>query len=57
MQKEISNLSEKMKLTNLNIDCLENVFEYLKLGDLISVAAANKRLNKAAKFVFAREHR
>lgn len=50
------NLSQKMKLTDLNIDCLENVFEYLKLGDLINVATANKRLNKAAEFVFARDY-
>lgn len=44
-----------MKITDLNIDCLESVFEYLELGDLINVADANKRMNKAANYLFVRE--
>lgn len=46
----------KMKLTDLNIDCLENVLGYLELGDLINAADANKRLNEAANFVFVRKY-
>lgn len=45
-----------MKLTGLNIDCLECVFDYLELIDLISVASSNKRLGKVANLVFARQH-
>lgn len=48
-------MSEQMKLTDLNIDCLENIFEYLEFGDLLSAASSNKRLNRAANFVFVRE--
>lgn len=48
--------SEKMKITDLNIDCLESVFEYLDLQDLLNVADANKYLNIVAKCVFRRKH-
>lgn len=44
-----------MKLTDLNIDCLENILEYLKVGDLLSAASSSKRLNKAANFIFVRK--
>ena len=52
----IGGSSEKMKLTGLNIDCLENILEYLELGDLLNAATSNKRLNQAANFIFDREH-
>lgn len=44
-----------MKFTDLNLDCLEIVLEYLNLIDLLNVADTNKRLNKAAELVFVRE--
>lgn len=45
-----------MKFTDLNIDCLEIVLEYLELIDLLNVADSTKRLNKVAELVFVREH-
>lgn len=45
-----------MKFTDLNIDCLEIVLEYLELIDLLNVADSTKRLNKVAELVFARKH-
>lgn len=45
-----------MKLTNLNIDCLNNVFEYLELDDLLNVADANKQLHRAANLTYVRKY-
>lgn len=42
-----------MKIDDINIDCLEHVFNYLSLMDLINVADANKYLRRAAALVFA----
>lgn len=45
-----------MLLTDLNIDCLESILDYLQLGDLLNVSDSNKRLNYASKFVFIRKY-
>lgn len=42
------------KLTDVNTDCLQIVFNYLNLRDLLNIADANKHLKSAAEFVFAR---
>lgn len=44
-----------MKLTDINIDCLEKILEYLEFGDLLSAASSNKRLNKAAHYILIRK--
>lgn len=44
------------QIIDLTIDCLEEIFEYLDLHDLLNVADSNKRLNKAAGLVFSRKH-
>ncbi|XP_055301905.1 uncharacterized protein LOC129568257 [Sitodiplosis mosellana] len=46
------NWYSRMKITNLNIDCLERILDYLEFQDLINAAASNKRINHAAKFIF-----
>lgn len=43
-----------MKITDMNIDCLENCLEYLSLIDLLNAADSNKRLRHAARYVFVR---
>lgn len=53
---ECKRSSERLKLTDLNIDCLEHVFRYLNLSELIAVADANQRLNIAAKLIFLRKY-
>lgn len=45
-----------MKLTDMDIDCLEAVLERLELEDLVNAADSNKRLKHAARFVFARKY-
>ena len=45
-----------MKLTNLNIDCLESILEYLELADLLNAADSNKRLCHASKFVYIKKY-
>lgn len=45
-----------MKITDLNIDCLEAILNYLDFQDLINAADANKRIKHAAKFVFAEKY-
>lgn len=46
----------EMLLTGLNIDCLEEIFEYLELGDLLNAADSNKRMLHASKFVYVRKY-
>lgn len=43
----------KRKITSLNDNCLERIFDYLELKDLLNVADSNKRLKSVADMVFA----
>ena len=54
--KSVDGSAKKMKITDLTIDCLEEILEYLNLANLLNVANSNKRLNRAACFVFRRKH-
>ncbi|XP_031619215.1 uncharacterized protein LOC116338225 [Contarinia nasturtii] len=49
-------LKRKMKFTDMNIDCIESCLEHLKLDDLLNAAASNKRLNRAASFIYHRSY-
>lgn len=44
-----------MKITDMNLICLEECFEYLEYADLLSVANSNTRLRRAAQFVYFRK--
>lgn len=44
-----------MKITDMNLICIEECLEYLELDDLLNVADSNKRLRKAAECVFLRK--
>lgn len=46
----------EMKITKLRIDCLQKVFNYLDVDDLLNVADSNKYLKKAAQKVFAKRY-
>lgn len=46
----------KKKLTSLDNDCLEKIFKYLTLKDLLNVADSNKRLKQVADTVFTLNH-
>lgn len=41
----------RMKITDMNVICLEECFEYLEVGDFLNVVDANKR-RRAAQFVY-----
>lgn len=41
-----------MELTEISNDCLEKVFRYLSLGDLLNVADSNKQLRAAAELTY-----
>ncbi|XP_055308303.1 uncharacterized protein LOC129572383 [Sitodiplosis mosellana] len=45
-----------MKITDMNLICLEECFEYLQLKDILSVADTTKRLRKAAQGVYLRKY-
>lgn len=45
-----------MNITDLNIDCIESILDYLEFEDFLNAAFSNKRINHAAKFVFARKY-
>ncbi|XP_031617112.1 uncharacterized protein LOC116336964 [Contarinia nasturtii] len=46
--------ASKMKLTNVNNDCLERIFLHLSVQDLLNIAHSNKRLKAAADLAFGR---
>lgn len=46
-----------MKITDLNIDCIEQVFEHLKFSDLLSAADSNRRLRNCAKSHFRQTYK
>lgn len=41
-----------MKITGLNVNCLEKVFKYLSFDDLLNVSEANFHLREVAKVVY-----
>lgn len=43
-----------LKLTDINIDCLEKIFSNLNLRDLLNVADSNKSLKQAVDLVYSR---
>lgn len=47
---------EMWKITDVNNDCLENIFKYLNLDDLLNVVDANKWLRVAADYVYRRRY-
>lgn len=49
--------TDLMKITDINIDCLESIFNYLPLSDLLNVSDSNKYLKKAAALVFVQKYR
>lgn len=51
-KKKRSKLSMKTKITDVNSDCLEKIFEYLDIDDLLHVADSNKWLQISAGSVF-----
>lgn len=53
METEGSNATTK-QLTDLDDDCLEHIFAYLSLEDLLSVVHTNKHLTTAAELAFVR---
>lgn len=56
-ESPVQSLHSNTNITDLTIDCLEEIFEYLDLPDLLNIADSHKRLNKAAAFVYIRRHR
>lgn len=47
---------KETKLTALGVDCLERIFRYLPLDDLLNVADSNKQLKEVADLVFVLNH-
>lgn len=53
--KQTFDLAGNTKIINLNIDCMEKIFEHLDLYDLLSVADSCKRFYDAACRVYKRK--
>lgn len=51
-----SNVGPK-NITDVNIDCLEHILQYLEFEDLVNAADADVQLNRAADLIFARRYR
>lgn len=56
-QKVIKQEIETMKITDLNDDCLEHIFLYLDVHDLLNVALSNTRFQYVACSAFAQKYR
>lgn len=52
IQNKIENNPLRVLLTDLNIDCLEHICQYLELPDLFMVAQTSEQLQKAAQYIF-----
>lgn len=48
-------ISETTKITSLNSDCMEAIFEHLELNELLSVADSSARFHSAACQVYKRK--
>lgn len=55
-RKKARTVRRKMKITDLNDDCLYEIFKDFDIIDLASVAEANKRFEFSARDVFQRKH-
>lgn len=51
----IKHSKEKIKITDLNDDCLESIFNYLNFDDLLNVGRSNTRFLYAARVAFKRK--
>lgn len=56
MQKKLKTGHDQLQLTEINDDCLESIFGYLTLNDLVNVAEANWRFISSARAVFVRRY-
>lgn len=45
------------RIIDVNFDCLEHIFQFLDIEDLINVAEANKQLKVAADVVFNHKYK
>lgn len=50
--KKTGSSTSNLKITDLNIDCLEIICKYLSISDLLNVAETNQHLKQAADLVF-----
>lgn len=53
---EIIAKSGPIEITDLHVDCFENIFKYLSLNDLLNVVHLSEHAQMAAKLVFARRY-
>lgn len=51
---KVNDANTTTKLTDVNTDCLQIVFNYLNLRDLLNIADANKYVKSAAELIFVR---
>lgn len=54
--ENVCNIFETTKITDLNTDCMEAIFEYLEFNDLLHVAESNKLFQTAVCRVFQRNY-
>lgn len=49
-------VNEGPKITDINNDCLEHIFEHLNLKDLVNISDSSKHLKHATNLVFSRKY-
>lgn len=52
-----SDIHISTKITNLNTECMESIFEHLEMNDLLNVVDSNKQFYAAAFQVFRRKYK
>lgn len=48
--------NQNTKITDLNCDCLENIFKYLEFDDLLNIADSSQQFYNAVCLVYKKEY-
>lgn len=56
LQRRMGSTNGKLKITDLDVNCLEVMFNHLNISDLLNVADSNETLKRAAGMVFLRRY-
>lgn len=53
--ENVKHIPQTKNITNLNVDCMENIFKHLELNDLLNIADSSKAFYSAACLVYKKQ--
>lgn len=51
-QQAVNSISRTTKITDMNADCLEKIFDHLRFNDMLNLADTSKHFHSALNHVF-----